>query len=86
VKRTPLKRTPIKRFSKKQQKINKVLASLDSTYPIDDKCQKCHTFGDWRGLVKHHKVFRSQGGEHTKENTEWLCGVCHSAAHGIKEV
>jgi 5-methylcytosine-specific restriction endonuclease McrA len=92
MKRTPLKRgikqlkrTPIRRISEKQVEINKILHSLDSAYPGDSKCQKCHNLPDFRGLVKHHKVFRSRGGEHTKENIIWCCCKCHNKFHGIIE-
>jgi 5-methylcytosine-specific restriction endonuclease McrA len=32
----------------------------------------------------HHTKFRSQGGAHTFENTEFLCPRCHGKRHGIK--
>ena len=49
-------------------------------------CEKCHQLPDWRGLSGHHKILRSQGGEDTPENLIILCGFCHSAEHGIREV
>ncbi len=36
---------------------------------------------DWRGLQRHHVVFRSQGGKNGK--TTYLCAKCHDFAHGI---
>jgi hypothetical protein len=42
---------------------------------------------DFRGLSKHEKVFRSHGGDPLDENnTELLCGRCHSLKHGVIEV
>ena len=36
------------------------------------------------GVHVHHRVFRSQGGDDIPENLQWLCHVCHDAAHGIR--
>lgn len=48
-------------------------------------CEKCGQPPDWRGLHPHEKAFRSQGGRLTLENSQMLCGKCHSAEHGIRE-
>ena len=48
-------------------------------------CEECKKQPDWRGLHPHEKIFRSQGGELSMENTVMICGRCHSAEHGIKE-
>ena len=51
------------------------------------RCQRCGQLPDWRGLSKHEKVKRSQGGDPLDPNNcELLCGRCHSREHGIKEV
>ncbi|MDD4876753.1 MAG: HNH endonuclease signature motif containing protein [Dehalococcoidales bacterium] len=73
----------LKPVSKKQAKRNGELAKIEP--PIDGKCQNCHELPDWRGLAKHHKTKRSQGGQDSPDNIIWLCGKCHSLFHGIKE-
>ena len=51
------------------------------------RCKSCGQPPDWRGLSKHEKVKRSQGGDPLDpENCVMLCGRCHSREHGIKEV
>ncbi len=50
--------------------------------PKDGKCTRCGEYPDFRGLQKHHKVARSQGGKDTKKNLEWLCGKCHNGPKG----
>ena len=50
------------------------------------RCENCGELPDFRGLSPHEKVFRSQGGVMSIENTVMLCGRCHSKAHRIKEV
>ena len=49
-------------------------------------CQCCGQPGDWRGLSKHERVFRSKGGNPLdKDNVEILCFKCHAARHHIVE-
>jgi len=49
-------------------------------------CEICHELPDFRGLMKHEKLHRSQGGDPTdKDNCLMLCGKCHSKQHGIHE-
>ena len=49
-------------------------------------CEICHEWPDWRGLSKHEKVFRSQGGDPTDPNNcLMVCGRCSSREHGIFE-
>lgn len=77
----------MKRSKKSLQKLakrNKELSKIP--YPSDGRCQECGGLPDWRGLAKHHIVFRSHGGGDEKENIMWLCGKCHSKKHGIREV
>ncbi len=50
------------------------------------KCEECGKPSDFRGLHPHEKVFRSQGGKLSLENSVMLCGKCHSAKHGVREV
>ncbi len=91
--RTPLKRvaflkskTPIKKVSAKQAKRNRELAKIEP--PEDGRCQnpKCHKLPDFRGLQKHHKIFRSLMDNDNLENIIWLCGNCHDKEHGIKNI
>jgi len=50
-------------------------------------CEACGKRPDWRGLVKHELVHRSQGGDPLDpDNCQMRCGSCHSAVHGVKEV
>lgn len=50
-------------------------------------CEICGNWPDWRGLAKHEKKKRSQGGDPLDpENCVMVCGKCHSATEGIKEV
>ncbi len=50
-------------------------------------CNECHQLPDFRGLSKHEIVSRAQGGDPTdRDNCEILCGRCHSAKEGIREV
>jgi hypothetical protein len=81
--RKPLQRKPIRKVSAKQAKRNKELAKIPP--PLDGRCELCKQLPDWRGLAKHHKLFRSHNGSDNKSNIEWLCGKCHSLRHGIKE-
>jgi 5-methylcytosine-specific restriction endonuclease McrA len=41
--------------------------------------------GCGRGIAEcvpfHHKIKRSQGGDHSPENLEMFCVVCHEEAH-----
>ena len=50
-------------------------------------CEDCGRTGDWRGLSKHEKIFRSRGGDPLDpSNCLMLCGTCHNLKHGIHEV
>jgi len=47
-------------------------------------CEECHELPDFRGLSKHEKIKRSQGGDPTDPNNcELICGKCHDLCHGI---
>ena len=83
-----MKRTPLKRISKKQAEAEakwKELVSYLIVYRAHGRCEACGKRPDWRGLVGHHKIFRSKGRIDTAENCEILCGKCHSARHGVVE-
>ena len=63
------------------------LLSMGLLVRAGGRCEICGEWPDWRGLSKHEKIKRSQGGDPLDpENCEMLCGRCHSAAHRIKEV
>lgn len=52
-------------------------------------CERCHQPPDWRGLSLSHTKPKGMGGTrhvYTVDEVEMLCGKCHSAEHGIKEV
>lgn len=78
-----LRKSPIRKVSKKQAKRNNELGKLEP--PKDGKCQNCNQLPDFRGLAKHHKIRRSLGGKDTPDNLIWVCGKCHSHYHNIKE-
>jgi len=70
------------KISVKQKARNRELAKIKP--PEDGLCQNCGHRPDFRGLAKHHKIFRSHGGKEG-DNIIWLCSKCHSAEHGIIE-
>lgn len=74
-----MKRTPLRRVGKKGRKRQRALAKIKP--PEDGCCEICGRPPDWRGLGKHHKVFRSHGGDDTRENIVWACGDCHDEKH-----
>lgn len=54
----------------------------------EGRCEACGGFGDFRGLVPHHKKPKGMGGSkgvETEDELELLCGPCHSSKHYIKE-
>ncbi len=77
-------RKGLNKMSDKQQKRNAELAKIKP--PSNGLCEECKQKPDWRGLAKHHIVKRSHNGSDDRTNLKWLCGVCHSKAHYIKEV
>ena len=82
-------RAKIKPVSKKRVKIKKqeIKLSQELLEQSNGLCMNCGQLPDWRGLSKHEKVFRSQGGNPLdKDNTILICAKCHSEKHGIKEV
>jgi len=63
------------------------LLSMGLVLRAGGRCESCGEWPDWRGLSKHEKIKRSQGGDPLDPaNCVMLCGRCHSAAHRIKEV
>lgn len=84
-----MKRTPIRRVSKKmaRQKVKERDLSQQLLTKCNGLCMRCGNPPDFRGLSKHEVIFRSHGGNPLDENNVILvCGKCHSALHGIKEI
>lgn len=83
--KTPLKaKKVINKMSDKQRARSTVLSKIPP--PDDGRCENCHELPDFRGLQKHHKIFRSHNGSDDRDNIIWVCGKCHGIFHGIKEV
>lgn len=75
-----MKRTPLKRVSKKMraQKLleNKLSAQLAEL--SGNTCEICNRSADFRGCHKHEIIKRShQGSETDPLNCLWLCLNCH---------
>lgn len=52
------------------------------------RCEACGGFGDFRGLVPHHKKLKGMGGTskiETEDDLILLCGRCHNEVHHIRE-
>ena len=81
------KRRPIHKISDRQAleiaERSRLKRELIEQY--GERCMKCGSKGDFRGLAIHHKVKLSEGGKTEKSNLILLCGKCHSLAHGITE-
>lgn len=77
----PLKRSPMKRRPAK----NPMPAGLrDEVIAADGKkCRMCRSRQD---LHVHHVLYRSQGGEHIRENLLTLCMSCHDIVHSNKRL
>jgi 5-methylcytosine-specific restriction endonuclease McrA len=82
-----MKRSPIKKISKKRQKELQKEAELRQILLIKQRglCAECGSKPDWRGLSLSHTIPKSQGGRTTLANCQLLCGKCHSRRHGIDE-
>ena len=77
----PTRINPVGKVTKRRNR-----GLLELSPPDDGLCEKCHKPPDFRGLSRHHKKKRSQGGGEDKGNIIWLCGRCHSAEEGVKEL
>ena len=84
-----MKRSPLLSVSKRKAK------ALRAEQPIRaqlrararGRCENCGKVADLFGLHPHEKVFRSQGGCLSMENSDMLCQQCHDEAqqHRIKK-
>ncbi len=83
-----MKRSPLKRVSKKQSAELRKRDKLRQELLEECKglCMRCGQKPDWRGLSLAHKIALSQGGKTNRENCELWCGRDHSIDHHIREV
>lgn len=65
-----------------------VASSLTGGYCVKALCEECGGKPDAPDFIlkPHEKVFRSQGGVISLDNSVMLCNKCASKAHGIKVV
>lgn len=70
-----------------QRARKKLIADLEKTgeYIIEGSrvygcCKDC---GHFRLLTPDHKIKRSQGGKHTKDNIDWVCLSCHDLRDNV---
>ena len=54
---------------------------MHSRQILDQHGWRCARCGSRYLLQIHHRVYRSHGGSHRRENLEPLCGDCHWAVH-----
>jgi 5-methylcytosine-specific restriction protein A len=71
-----MKRTPIRKQSKKQLKRMRAIAGIEKP----ELCETCHKN---RAMDWHHKIHRSQGGTDDRYNLLALCRLCHLELHGV---
>lgn len=55
-------------------------------FRLENAGEPCEVCESRTGTQVHHKVFRSRGGGDNRGNLQWVCRICHSAAHGVREV
>jgi 5-methylcytosine-specific restriction endonuclease McrA len=85
-----MKRTPLRRVSKKQNRElarrSRLKKELLRDGPKDGSgrnlCQHCGNPPDWRGLHLVHIISLAQGGKTTRENCELWCAPCHFGPDG----
>lgn len=74
-----MRRSPLRRLSKKQARRERELQKIAP--PLDNRCQEC---GRVALLHRHHEIHRSQGGDDTPGNIQFLCPICHMRAHNLR--
>ena len=79
-----MKRSPIKRVGKvgRRNRADKTRITPGLKAKSGGRCMHCGRWPDWRGLQRHRKVYGSQGGWYTEENTELWCAPCHFGVDG----
>ena len=83
-----MQRKSLRKISDKKRQQLKAERVLTARLIIkqNGKCANCGRGLGWRS-AKHELKSRAQGGNPMdEENCILLCGKCHSARHGIKEV
>lgn len=60
-------------------------STLTGGFCSGGRCELCGKRPDWRNLTPHEDPKRSQGGKLSMDS-KMICGKCHSATEGIKEV
>lgn len=77
-----MKRTPIRKISKKQSKRLREYSKLKKTMNITT-CKICGaSYSDYKNIDLHHIEHKGMGGKDTKENLVGLCRNCHMIEHG----
>jgi 5-methylcytosine-specific restriction endonuclease McrA len=81
-----MKRSPIRRISKKKAAEKRIEAELRAQLLEEHGglCQDCGKWPDVFGLSLHHSLFKSRGGKSTRENCRLICRLCHDKAHGLR--
>ena len=96
-----MKRSPIKKISKKREAKMKeellirqqlceraggiFVRGNSSFICIGGRCEQCGKRPDFRGIRPHHTGIGASRKPLSLED-KMLCGKCHSAKHGIKEI
>lgn len=79
-----MRRTPLRRVSKKRAAADRVLAHARAQVKRRSwgRCEaEFSQYCTRRGTQAHHVRRRSQGGTDTPDNLLWVCTPCHSAIH-----
>ena len=58
-----------------------VIYQMHSRQVLDEHGWRCARCGERYLLQIHHRMFRSHGGTHRRENLEPLCSDCHRMIH-----
>ncbi len=61
----------------KRRKDKKLMRELHEKYGFTP----CWSCGVRPGAMLHHVKRRSQGGDDSEENLQWLCAWCHAEVH-----
>jgi 5-methylcytosine-specific restriction protein A len=83
-----MRRSPLRRVSKKRAAANRVLAKAALLVRARSlgACEAAFSaYCTSRGTQAHHVVRRSQGGQDTPQNLLWVCTPCHTAIHAQPE-
>lgn len=80
-----MKRTPIRKISRKQERVNQQerVRAQELLAECKGLCMVCGEQPDWRGLMKEHHY---TGERRQPMKFILVCGKCASGFHGIEEV